>query len=157
MRGVLKEGKFTDGGELSEAVREPLEKLAAYPLIVQNPARPQGARIVGQFQRAGLEVKVAVQALDADVMKTYVAAGLGIAVIPAFAYSAEHDQLTEPHRTETFLEDHGPWMDRYGPWTERFAVSEQHILTQAERCLRGQSAEMRAAFQRIGERPAPRG
>lgn len=68
-----------------------LDKLASYPLIVQNPARPQGARILRQFQQAGLQVNLAVQALDADVMKTYVAAGLGIAVIPAFTYSAKHD------------------------------------------------------------------
>ena len=69
-----------------------LEKLASYPLIVQNPARPQGAKILRQFQQAGLQVNLAVQALDADVMKTYVAAGLGIAVIPAFTYSAKNDR-----------------------------------------------------------------
>jgi LysR family cys regulon transcriptional activator len=68
-----------------------LEKLASYPLIMQNPARPQGARILQRFQVAGLKVNVAVQALDADVMKTYVAAGLGIAVIPEYSYSAESD------------------------------------------------------------------
>jgi len=68
-----------------------LEKLAAYPLIVQSPARPQGARILRRFQQAGLQVKLSVQALDADVMKTYVAAGLGISIIPAFLYSQEQD------------------------------------------------------------------
>lgn len=74
-----------DEGELT------LEMLAAHPLIMQNPARPQGARILGHFQKAGLKVNVAVQALDADVMKTYVAAGLGVAIIPEYSYSAERD------------------------------------------------------------------
>lgn len=69
-----------------------LEKLASYPLIMQNPARPQGARILRRFEEAGLKVKVAVQALDADVMKTYVASGLGIAVIPEYSYCAEQDR-----------------------------------------------------------------
>jgi DNA-binding transcriptional LysR family regulator len=68
-----------------------LEKLAAYPLIVQDPARPQGTRILREFQRAGLEVDLTVQALDSDVMKTYVAAGLGIATIPAYSYSEKQD------------------------------------------------------------------
>jgi len=69
-----------------------LQTLAAWPMIVHNPARPQGARIERQFRQAGLDVNVAVQALDADVMKTYVAAGLGIAVIPAITYSAAKDR-----------------------------------------------------------------
>lgn len=68
-----------------------LEKLAAYPLVVQSPARPQGARILRKFEQAGLEVKLSVQALDADVMKTYVEAGLGISIIPAFLYSQQQD------------------------------------------------------------------
>ena len=33
-----------------------------------------------------------MQAIDADVAKTYVAAGLGIGIIPAFTYSARHDR-----------------------------------------------------------------
>jgi LysR family cys regulon transcriptional activator len=69
-----------------------LEKLAAYPIIVPNSSRPQGGRIVRKFHEAGLEVNVAVQAIDADVMKTYVTAGLGIGILPAFSYSARQDR-----------------------------------------------------------------
>ncbi len=68
-----------------------LEKLARYPVIMQHPTRPQGARIAAKFHDAGIAVHFAVQALDTDVMKTYVGAGLGIAIIPAFAYSARLD------------------------------------------------------------------
>lgn len=70
-----------------------LEKLAAYPLIVQSPVRPQGARILRRFQEAGLNVNLSVQALDADVMKAYVAAGLGISIIPAFIHCAEQEPM----------------------------------------------------------------
>jgi len=69
-----------------------LAKLAAYPLIVQSPAQVLGARVVGKFRDAGLQVNLAVQALDSDVKKAYVAAGLGIAIIPAFNYSAKRDR-----------------------------------------------------------------
>jgi DNA-binding transcriptional LysR family regulator len=68
-----------------------LERLAAYPLIVQSPAQVQGERVVGRFRDAGIRVNLAVQALDSDVKKTYVAAGLGIAIIPAFNYSEARD------------------------------------------------------------------
>lgn len=94
-----------DGHPLLKEKQLTLQKLAAWPMIVHNPARPQGARIERQFRQAGLDINVAVQALDADVMKTYVAAGLGIAVIPAITYSAlkdcelrarEVDHLFEP-------------------------------------------------------------
>ena len=68
-----------------------LEKLARFPIIMQNPSRLQGARIERKFRDAGLEVHVAVQALDTDVMKTYVVAGLGIAIIPSFTFNANLD------------------------------------------------------------------
>ncbi len=40
-----------------------LDKIAAYPIIIQNPARPQGARMLQRFQQARLKVQIAVQAL----------------------------------------------------------------------------------------------
>jgi len=79
------------GHPLADEETLTLEKLAAYPLIIQSPARPQGARILRIFQQAGLQVNLSVQALDADVMKAYVAAGLGISIIPDFIYTADQD------------------------------------------------------------------
>jgi LysR family cys regulon transcriptional activator len=69
-----------------------LEKIAAHPLIVSHSARPGGSRILQRLDQAGLEATVAVQALDSDVIKTYVAAGLGIGIIPAFGYSQQRDR-----------------------------------------------------------------
>lgn len=68
-----------------------LEDLSAYPLISSNVERPMGAKIQGAFRLAGLDAKFRVEALDADVMKSYVAAGLGIAIIPAVTFKAEQD------------------------------------------------------------------
>ncbi|MDF3836693.1 LysR substrate-binding domain-containing protein [Cupriavidus basilensis] len=68
-----------------------LEAIARYPLVIQSPSRPQGAQVARSFQKAGIEVKVTVEALDADVIKTYVGAGLGVGVIPAFTYSPGKD------------------------------------------------------------------
>lgn len=100
---LLKEKKMT------------LEKIAVYPLILLHSLRAQGARIVRTFQQAGLEVTVAVNALDADVVKTYVASGLGVGVIPAFCYAAQKDRglrvrdvahLFEPAESAVLLRRH---------------------------------------------------
>ncbi|PMS30107.1 LysR family cys regulon transcriptional activator [Trinickia symbiotica] len=79
------------GHPLLQEAELTLERLAAYPLIVPQSARPQGAYIVSRFRQAGLEVNPIVQAYDVDVTKTYVAAGLGVGIIPAFCFSAEKD------------------------------------------------------------------
>jgi DNA-binding transcriptional LysR family regulator len=68
-----------------------LDDLAAYPLISSNVERPMGAKIQGAFRDAGLNANFRVEALDSDVMKSYVAAGLGIAIIPAVTFKPEQD------------------------------------------------------------------
>lgn len=80
------------GHPLLKARQLTLEQIARHPVIAQSPARPQGARILGKFAEAGLDVHLPVEALDADVMKTYVGAGLGVSIIPAFSYSAQRDR-----------------------------------------------------------------
>jgi DNA-binding transcriptional LysR family regulator len=75
-------------------------------LIVQSRERPQGQRVLGEFDRANLHVRVSVQALDADVMKTYVAAGLGIAVIPSYSF-CDRDQQTLSARDVSHLFEPG--------------------------------------------------
>ncbi|WP_288823775.1 LysR substrate-binding domain-containing protein [uncultured Paraburkholderia sp.] len=72
-----------------------LEALADYRLIVPHSPRPEGGRILRKFEEAGLEADLAVQALDADVVKTYVEAGLGVGIIPAFCYHAQRDRGLE--------------------------------------------------------------
>jgi DNA-binding transcriptional LysR family regulator len=61
-----------------------LRTIARHPLVAQSASRPQGAQVARSFQQAGVEVNAVVEALDADVIKTYVEAGLGVGVIPEF-------------------------------------------------------------------------
>jgi LysR family cys regulon transcriptional activator len=69
-----------------------LAKIAEHPLIVSHSARPGGSRILQRLEEAGLEANVVVQALDPDVIKTYVVAGLGIGIIPAFGFAPHRDR-----------------------------------------------------------------
>lgn len=69
-----------------------LEKIAAHPIILPQSTRPQGARIARKFEQAGVQAHVVMWALDADVIKTYVAAGLGIGLVPGFTFAPRKDR-----------------------------------------------------------------
>jgi LysR family cys regulon transcriptional activator len=69
-----------------------LEKLAAYPLITYDFSFIARSKIVRAFEAKGLTPNVVLSAIDADVIKTYVEFGLGIAVVPRMAFDAKRDR-----------------------------------------------------------------
>jgi LysR family cys regulon transcriptional activator len=76
---------------LLKVKRLTLEALARYPLITYDDAFSMREGVMSAFRREGLSPKVVINAVDADVMKTYAAAGLGIAIVPEVAYNARAD------------------------------------------------------------------
>lgn len=75
------------------AGRQPLTlpDLAAWPLVTYDTAFTGRSRINRAFERVGLTPNVALTALDADVIKTYVSLGLGLGIISALAFDAQRD------------------------------------------------------------------
>ena len=69
-----------------------LEKLVEYPLITYDFSFIARSRIVRAFEARGLTPNVVLNAIDADVIKTYVEFGLGIAVLPRMAFDAKRDR-----------------------------------------------------------------
>lgn len=69
-----------------------LEDLAQYPLITYDPAFAGRSKIDQAFQRRGLTPDVVLEAIDSDVIKTYVELGLGVGLMADIAYSAERDR-----------------------------------------------------------------
>src|SRR5262245_5213781 len=69
-----------------------LEDIAEFPLVGYTPNQRGGQIIADTFRAAGLEPKLVVSAIDSDVVKAYVAEGLGIGVIPTLALDAEADR-----------------------------------------------------------------
>lgn len=69
-----------------------LQKLAEYPLITYDFSFIARSRIVRAFEAQGLAPNVVLNAIDADVIKTYVEFGLGIAVLPRMAFDARRDR-----------------------------------------------------------------
>ncbi|WDU52310.1 CysB family HTH-type transcriptional regulator [Taylorella equigenitalis] len=69
-----------------------LEDISKYPLItysIQFTGRPS---IDVAFEKAGIESNIVLEAIDADVIKTYVDVGLGLGIIAGMAYDPRRDR-----------------------------------------------------------------
>ena len=76
---------------LDVATPPTLAALAAYPLITYDATFTGRSRIDRAFARAGLAPEVVLTAIDSDVIKTYVALGLGVGLIAEMAYDPARD------------------------------------------------------------------
>jgi LysR family transcriptional regulator, cys regulon transcriptional activator len=73
------------GHALAGVERLTLDQLANEPLVTYHPTVTGRSRIDAAFARARLAPKIALEALDSDVIKTYVRVGLGIGIVAAMA------------------------------------------------------------------------
>jgi LysR family cys regulon transcriptional activator len=69
--------------------RPTLEQLAAETLVLYHPTVTGRTRIDQAFARAHLTPRVALEAIDSDVIKTYVRLGLGIGIVAEQAMREE--------------------------------------------------------------------
>ncbi len=77
---LLKEKKLT------------LAKIAQYPIVTYDFAFSGRGKINAAFAAAGIEPNIALTAIDADVIKTYVELGLGIGILASMAFIPERDK-----------------------------------------------------------------
>ncbi len=70
---------------LATVERPTLEQLAAEPLVTYHPTFTGRTRIDAAFARAQLKPMIALEAIDSDVIKTYVRLGLGIGIVAEMA------------------------------------------------------------------------
>jgi LysR family cys regulon transcriptional activator len=68
-----------------------LSDMARYPMINLDVSFAAGVAVTSTFQANGIEPNVVLTATDADVIKAYVAAGLGIATLPEVAFDPRLD------------------------------------------------------------------
>ncbi len=76
---------------LAQAKALTLEELATFPLITYDAAFAGRNNIDLAFQRRGLKPDVVLEAIDADVIKTYVELGMGVGIIAGLAFNANRD------------------------------------------------------------------
>ncbi|OZI38574.1 hypothetical protein CAL29_03025 [Bordetella genomosp. 10] len=80
-----------DGHPLLDGRPITLDELARWPWVVHDERYTSGAVVSQVFQRHGLQPRVVMRASDVSIMKTYVARGIGIAVLQKIAMSDETD------------------------------------------------------------------
>jgi LysR family transcriptional regulator, cys regulon transcriptional activator len=68
-----------------------LEELARHPIVTYDFAFAGRSQINKAFAVRGLVPNVVLTAIDADIIKTYVALGLGVGIVAAMAYDAQAD------------------------------------------------------------------
>jgi LysR family cys regulon transcriptional activator len=69
-----------------------VEEIASYPLITYDSAFTGRSKIDHAFSLRGLKPDVLLEAIDADVIKTYVELGMGVGIMAGMAFNAERDK-----------------------------------------------------------------
>ncbi len=69
-----------------------LEEIAAYPLITYDSAFAGRKKIDHAFALRQLKPDILLEAIDADVIKTYVELGMGVGIIAGMAFDPERDK-----------------------------------------------------------------
>jgi LysR family cys regulon transcriptional activator len=73
-----------------------LEEIAQYPIITYDSAFTGRAKIDQAFALRGLKPDILLEAIDADVIKTYVELGMGVGIIAGMAFDTERDKNLQP-------------------------------------------------------------
>ena len=81
-----------EGHPLARVKPLTLEAIARYPLVTYDPTFAGRTSIDRTFAARGLAPEVALTALDSDVIKSYVALGLGVGIISARAFRKAKDE-----------------------------------------------------------------
>ncbi|MEB0140513.1 MULTISPECIES: CysB family HTH-type transcriptional regulator [unclassified Undibacterium] len=69
-----------------------LEDIVQYPLVTYDAAFAGRSKIDHAFTIRNLKPDILLEAIDADVIKTYVELGMGIGIIAGMAFDAERDK-----------------------------------------------------------------
>ncbi len=77
---------------LLEEKKLTLAKITQYPIVTYDFAFSGRGKINEAFEKAHIEPNIALTAIDADVIKTYVELGLGIGILAEIAFVPERDR-----------------------------------------------------------------
>ena len=80
-----------EGHPLLECKDISLADLSTYPIITYVRGVAGRIRLDSLFERQGLVPRIVLDALDADVIKTYVGVGMGVGIIAEHAFDSQRD------------------------------------------------------------------
>ena len=79
------------GHEILTVDQLTLQEISKYPLIIYGVRHSGRSKVMKAFREAGIEPKISLSAVDADICKTYVELGLGIAILADIAVDPARD------------------------------------------------------------------
>jgi LysR family cys regulon transcriptional activator len=134
---------------LLEQKRLTLKAIAQFPIVTLDRTLEGGRIVLEAFDAAGITPNIVLSALDADVVKSYVEVGLGIAILMSIAFEPERDRAlraidaahlfgpTTPH----IVLRHGKYLPGYMyDFIERLAPQRDRQAIDAEMRFRGGTA-----------------
>ncbi len=80
------------GHELLDGQPLTLDRLVRFPIVTYEPGFTGRSHIDAAFERSDLKPNIVISAMDADVVKTYVALGVGVGIVAGFAFDEERDK-----------------------------------------------------------------
>jgi|TARA_R100001143_G_scaffold30013_11_gene29392 LysR family cys regulon transcriptional activator len=99
-----------------------LADIAEYPIVTYHEGFTGRATIDKAFLKQHIDADIAMSALDADVIKSYVELGLGVGIVAAMAYDAERDiKLTLLDSSHLFEQNITKIAVRKGHYMRQFA------------------------------------
>jgi LysR family transcriptional regulator, cys regulon transcriptional activator len=106
---------LTKEGELT------LEKIAAYPIVTYHEGFTGRALIDKAFRDASIPADIVLSALDADVIKSYVALGMGIGIVASVSVDERDTSITKLDCSHLFAENTSRIAIRRGQLQRRYA------------------------------------
>jgi LysR family cys regulon transcriptional activator len=94
------------GHPLFREKRITLKSIALHPLITLDIGSHGQQQMRETFARAGLRPRIVFAGVDVDVVKAFVGAGLGIAVLPKLAFEARRDASLRTRDVSHLFEPH---------------------------------------------------
>lgn len=89
---VVKPDHPLTGLTSSQARTLSLEQLAQYPIVTYDPQFSGRRAIDDAFAKHNIHPDIVLEAIDADVIKTYVDVGLGVGIIAGMAFDPRRDK-----------------------------------------------------------------
>jgi LysR family transcriptional regulator, cys regulon transcriptional activator len=119
------------GHPLCECKPLRLDDLAAFPLVTYHPTVTGRSRLDEAFARAKISPEIALEALDSDVIKTYIRVGLGVGIVAEMAMrepKADADLVALP-AGHLFGQSISRVAFRRGTWLRSFEISFALLLS----------------------------
>jgi LysR family cys regulon transcriptional activator len=112
------------GHPLLQTPRPSLQDLARHPIITYDTGLTGRSRIDDAFASAQAEPDIVLTAMDADVIKTYVIAGLGVGIIASVAFNPDEDTKLQAINAEhLFASNMTRVAVRKGAYLRNYAVA----------------------------------